>query len=441
MARTDGQTPTSPTPQPSSTPHYLFDLSHIGKKMGDTLKEHGVYINGGVYQNVFGYFGGRMSGSEGQGQYNLGADFDLNQISGISGAAIHLRTDVRPGRNPAGYVGAGIFTTADYGPTVAYRLAELSWEQLLPKGHLDIMVGRISADMDFAASPIYCRFVFSTCGKVNAWYFNSANPSNPVANWGGRVNISLKSATYFKVGAYQETANQTNNLGWPGPSWTFANDIGVFIPVEVGYETNFDTDPYPRHFDIGGYYDSSRYTNPLGITRRGRSGFYLQGQQLILKPDAASHRGMTVFGEALIDTGFGGPVADQFVGGFSWLGPSASRPADSIQISTNYWLFNRDVAIASQRVSGLSMPVSQWQFELNYSYQLAPGISIQPAAGYVANPDGGLAAANLFQSNGRPPKNSWIVGAQLSIGFNDAFGLPALARVSVFKGSTNAQYR
>ena len=73
-----------------------------------------------------------------------------------------------------------------------------------------------------------------------------------------------------------------------------------------------------------------------------------------------------------------------------------------LNASANYWSFNRNIAVAQQMATGFRMSRSEWLLELNYSYQLAPGVAIQPVVAYVINPDGGLGSTSLFQPNGRP---------------------------------------
>ena len=426
-------------------PGYMFDMTGIGKPFGEMLKSYGIYLNGGAETNYYGYFGGRKQGSAGQGEDTLGVDLDLKQMFGIPGAAIHVSTDGRWGANPNRFVGGGIFSTANYGPQDNYRLGELSWDQDLLNDHVRILVGHIADNIDFSGSELYCRYLFSICGNLfNAWYFNDGNPSYPVANWGGRVTIKPTLTTYFRFGAYQETSIQgsPNHTGWPGEGWGFSRDTGVFIPLEIGYKTGFDQDPFPRGFYVGGRYDSSQFTDPLGKKLQGRSAVYFGMQQMLYRPDMNSHRGATVFGGAMLDTSNAGPVATDISFGMSWVGPLWGRPADVLNIGAEYWQFNRNTALASQIHSGgvvlpdglvsggFRMARSEWQLELNYTYQLAPGVSVIPVVAYQINPDGGLAAANLFQPNGRPPHNAWILGAQLAIGLNGAFGLPAFTRTN-----------
>jgi len=245
-AHAQGQPPPAEPP-----PGYMFDMSGIGKPFGEMLKSYGIYLNGGAETNFFGYIGGRKTGTQGQGEDTLGLDLDLKQMFGIPGAAIHISTDDRWGANPGRFVGGGIFSTANYGPQDNYRLGELSWDQDLFNDHVRILVGRIADNIDFSGSELYCRYLFSICGNLfNAWYFNDGNPSYPVATWGGRVTIKPSLTTYFRFGAYQETTVQAANAAF-GKSFDFGHNTGVFIPLEIGYKTGFDQDPFPRGFYIG----------------------------------------------------------------------------------------------------------------------------------------------------------------------------------------------
>ena len=61
--------------------------------------------------------------------------------------------------------------------------------------------------------------------------------------------------------------------------------------------------------------------------------------------------------------------------------------------------------------------------EVNYAIGLAPGISLTPFVQYVAHPD--------QYANPNPSANmnySVMAGAALAISFNQALGLPQLAR-------------
>lgn len=437
--------PPPPPPPPAAAPGYMFDMSSMGKAWGEMLKSYGIYLNGGFETNFYSVVsGGRKTGNLFQGEDTLGADLDLNRMFGIAGAAIHISTDDRWGPNPRRFYGSNIGTTANQGPTVGYRLAELSWDQDLFNDHVRLLVGRIGDNVDFSSSELYCRFLFSICGNGGAfWYFNHQLSSYPLVQWGGRVTIKPSLPTYLRFGAFEENPEglQANKLGWPGEEWGLKHAVGVFLPVEIGYKTNFDQDPFPRGIDVGGYYDSARYTDPFGHPQQGRSAVYMNAQQMVYRPDMTSKRGLTVFGVAMLDTSNAGPIAEQFTGGLSWVGPFAGRPADSLQLGAIYSQLNRSVAqtfvtgcLANPAYSPSACRAetrAAWELELNYTYALAPGVSIIPVVAYFINPVLGPGFPGLTI----PPtftraKNAWLVGAQLAIGLNGAFGLPSFIRTN-----------
>ncbi len=436
-------------------PGYMFDMSTMGKSWGEMLKSYGIYLNGGSETNLFGWVsGGRKTGINMQGENTLGMDIDLNHMLGIPGAAIHISTDERWGQNPGAFAGMGILTTANYGPQDQYRLGELSWDQDLFNDHVRLLVGRIADNIDFNTTGLNCRFIFDVCGNFSSmWYLNNNNPSYPVATWGGRVTIKPTLETYLRFGAYQETSDQAaGSSGITGGgfwrSFDFGHDLGVFIPAEIGYKTSFAQDPFPRGLWMGGWYDSSRYTDPFGHAEQGRSAVYFGGQQMIYRPNMKSERGLTLYAEAMFGTSNLAPISEELTAGMSWVGPLWSRPADKLNFGVIWDGMNRSAqqawrqgcvgnaayfpGLTNKRArSNACSPFSQseWQIELNYTYAVAPGISFIPVVAYFINPDMGTTFPGLTV----PPtftraKNAWMVGAQLAIGLNGAFGLPAFAR-------------
>ena len=445
---------------PAPPPGYLFDMSSAGKAWGQMLKSYGIYVNGGFEENIYSVpSGGRKTGTFFQGEYTLGLDLDMNRILGIPGAAIHISTDDRTGPNPSRYYGSGISSTANYGPNDAYRLAELSWDQDLFNDHVRILVGRIADNIDFDTSELYCQFLFSTCGNTNSWYFNHLNSSYPGVEWGGRITLKPTLSTYFRTGAYEENSLGSGgvapNYGWPwDPNFSFVENKatqGVFVPAEMGYKTNFDNDAYPRGFDVGGYWDTSAFNDPLynssglplplgshilhdgkSLALKDRTGVYVQAQQMVYRVDNTSQRGLTVFGEALFDTSGGGPVQHQVVGGLWDKGPLPFRPADSLGFSVNWWQFNQRFEQALMESYGLQGPANtpnhnEYELELNYGFELAPGVELKPVVAYWIHPDMafGLSFPGKTHAN-----NAWLVGAQLSLSPNGAFGLPAFVRTN-----------
>ena len=62
---------------------------------------------------------------------------------------------------------------------------------------------------------------------------------------------------------------------------------------------------------------------------------------------------------------------------------------------------------------------NQWLYELNYNFQVVPGLTVKPFTQYAVAPN------NLLDAFGtKEPKNAWVVGFQVSIDFGAFFGLP-----------------
>lgn len=137
------------------------------------------------------------------------------------------------------------------------------------------------------------------------------------------------------------------------------------IPVQFGYRTTLQDDPYPRAFSVGGFYVTGSYADPLlnadGQNRvlfggepkmdYGSSQVYIQAQQMVYPPDA-SDRGLTVFGGANWTTS-GQPNVERVVfAGTYYKGAFAPRPSDTLGVAVSLV----DVTPASRSASTAFFP-------------------------------------------------------------------------------------
>lgn len=418
---------------------YLFSLANIGKSIGQQLQSQGIYL-GGSYTGVFG---NNTGGNENAVGYNgdafLGTDLDLNKILGITGAALHFYVDDRQGGWFAKYTGSHYTQPQIFGPNADFRLEEFSWDQSLFNDHLRFLVGRINPTTDFDFSPIYCNFIStSVCPNAGPLIFDTAAGAAPVSEWGGRITLKPSTPTYFRIGAYEDDAY--NNPG-NGFAWGTAHATGEMIPAQVGYETNFDNDAFPRAYDVGAYYDNNTYNDPLynlaGLSQAvyggaplhdpNRTAAWIQTQQMIYRTDTTSHRGLTVFSNFMWETSGVAPIRGYYMAGLEDIGPIAARPHDMVNLAaTLYSLNGRYQEALAQQIGGAGhTPNTEEMFELNYGALVAPGINFQPYIQYLINPD--QAGVNYTPTRDRLP-NSVVTGVQLTVSLNDAFGLPAFVR-------------
>ena len=68
----------------------------------------------------------------------------------------------------------------------------------------------------------------------------------------------------------------------------------------------------------------------------GRSGVYLQAQQMVYRPDPKSDRGLTLFAAANWTTSGETAIANDVVVGLFDNGPFASRPNDYVGVALTF---------------------------------------------------------------------------------------------------------
>jgi porin len=429
-----------------ATQGWLFDLSGVGKAVGaQALADDGIYFNGRYLgQALDSVAGGRKQGTFYEGYTSVGVDLDMNRIAGIKGGIVHFLISDVSGQSWNNYTESyfGNDRAFSYGP--AFRLNEFSYEQELFDNRVRILAGRVNLSLDFDTSPIYCLFVTTICSAPTGFTFDKSATSYLTSTWGAAVTLKPSKPTYVKFGVFEDQPDlaYSNQNAWPGNNWDMQSAQGATIPVQIGYQTDAKSDPYPRAYDIGGFYDTSAYTDPLLNTAGqarvlaggkaqediGRSGVYLQAQQMVYRPDANSDRGLTLFAAANLTTSGETAIANDVVLGLSDKGMFAIRPNDILGIAATFVSIDHRVTerindeIIAQGGTG-HVSNQESMLEVNYAIGLAPGISLTPFVQYVAHPD---------QYTNPTPSSSMnysvMVGAALAIGFNQALGLPQLAR-------------
>lgn len=408
--------------------------------VGQSLEDAGITLNGGfVEEFAANPSGGLRQGALFTGQVSGGVDLNMDRIAAIPGATIHLLATERFGRDLSkDDIGNSIDVQEVYGGGMTARLSEFSWEQSLFSGRLNILAGRVSVVPDNAASSsIGCSFqTNATCPEPKFFARDSGITNPPVATWGGRVKFWATDTLYLQAGAYDVNPIQglhTQN----GTNWTTSNSTGAFVPFEIGYATDLTNDTLPRHYKLGGYYDSSLYSDPArdaagafaaisgnGYAQRsGRSGVYGWIDQMVWRPDAGSDRGVTLFAAVLAATS--GRVTQDFgvEGGAQWKGPIEERSDDAIGFVISDQHLSADaienIRLLRSKAGGFGAPSpDEVILELNYKYTASPAWFVMPNIQYVINPD---SLNNPTTPNNIP--NAFVVGLKLVVDFPKMLGL------------------
>lgn len=449
---TFGEPRTTLRAEPAAAPPIVggnfFDLTSLGKPLGAALAQDGIYIRGSETLDLFGNVAGRETGNIIGHMAILGTDLDLTRLAGLPfPGVIHFTVVDRAGGYEAKDTGEYVVEPGTYGPIRqdAIRLTELSFDTSLLNDHLRILAGRVQYNIDFARSELYSQFIGYETSNITAVYFNNGENVFSTSVWGARFTFKPTLTTYIRTGVYEEEPFDKfrNHQGWPGQDWGFNEATGAFIPWEIGYKTNFQQDPFPRGFDVGGFWDTTTFADPLynsaglpivlsggkPLIEKDRTGIWVQAQQMVYRPDMKSTRGATIFGAAMFDTSGAEVIKQDWEVGLVDKGPFASRPNDSIGLLAVYYQFDQRVAEAINdqiiKQGGLYHTTrDSFVYEANYGFQFAPGFQLKPFVQFFEHP---------VQFSITPVKevtHAWVLGGQFSLILNDAFGLPAFVRTN-----------
>ncbi len=409
-------------------------------RLGQSLNAAGILPRVRYVQSFAGNpSGGLAQGTDTSGVVIFGADLNMEKIAGIPGAQVHTTFAQFFGHElSSDYIGSRTKVQSFYYPKKQFELAEFTYEQALFDKRLSFVVGRANATGSFARSTYGCRFQNVADCPFELTQAVGAFPGFPYVNWGGSVRYNPAQAFYVKAGAFETNSARNSNSGF---AWGFEHSTGYVVPFEVGYGTEYSTDPYPRHFKIGGWYNSAPYNDPYLSTRQrsralfggapltysgGRRGAYALGDQVVWRPDTGpGQRGIAVFATTGVPFDGAGLFSFQGVAGAIWTGPFPGRPADQIGVLGTYIRLSdkedgyvNDLLRKAKSNSFVSR--NQGIFEANYNYKILEGIYLAGSLQYLVNPDPINRPTAKFA-----PKDALVLGLKLSINMNQLFGLPA----------------
>jgi porin len=418
------------TAKPPTLPPGTFDLGN-----GVT------FVLNYVGESAINPIGGIRKGSAYAGQIVFGVDADLNRLAGIEGGSVHALVTQRHGRSLSNdFIGNNTSVQEVYGGGQTARLTMLSYQQKLFDNRLDIEFGRLNANPNFLASPLYCNFQNNaTCGAPT-FAFKSTNFTYwPIATWGAHAKAWFTDRVFLHAGVYEVNPN-TQRLTDNGIDWSTRGATGVVVPVELGYSTTLANDLLPRNYGIGAIVDRSDYADPVlntaggplvfaggnPLTRFGRSSIYARFDQMVWRPDPEAPQGLTLFGVAM--KGIEGRQTQDFYleGGALLTGTFADRPYDtagfviSTQKFSSLGIANVRAARASLGLDPRDVATQQIMLELNYGIQVTPAIRLMPNLQYIINPDN-----TRFPFRAKNTPNAFVAGAKFSV---DLFTLAGMAR-------------
>jgi porin len=429
LAQTDEQTndPVAqasplPTSSPTSSPYLTGDWG--GERT--RLEQEGVTFRGRILSEFAGNpAGGILQGTALASELALGTDVNFGKLMNSGAGTLHFTFTARTGSSlSANAIGNVIPVQEIFGDGLTPRLTEFSYDQPLLNGKLDISLGRLITENDFANGPtywgnnLYCNFdSLGMCGTPVAMLFNSGYVGYPSSAWGARVRVSPTQNWYVQGAAYQ--VNPTYALRGEGFNLGLGGDTGMFLPYEAGFSFTDKQRTTVGNIRAGGYYDTSvtpvvesqitSFVAPSALTPfggvpndfvRGRYGFWFLGDHLIAGSAAPGAPGTVFFVNYEWGDQNTALISNYYDGGFVVHGAIAGRPYDTLTLGYAIANFNSRLRAfeLSLQAAGAAVPATgnESVFELNYGIQATPWLTLRPGAQYVMTPSGQRAIQNAL---------------------------------------------
>ncbi|WP_124800579.1 carbohydrate porin [Paraburkholderia phosphatilytica] len=359
---------------------------------------------------------------------SAGGDFDLQKIAGFNGATIHFQQLWVPFTNDLAWgTKAGDILAGQPGPYVPQvsHLALFTWEQKAFGDRLDFEVGKSNPGLYFAA-PV-CNQGF---GCQSAILQDNAGMNPPIySNWGGRVRYNFTPAISVQAGVWRSNPAFPFTNGW---EWTDSvPDSNTYLANAV-YRTTYQTDPYPKSYELMLYYNTATQTDPFtAATHKGTSGLYFGGRQVVYRPDGGQSSiddptALSVFGTVTssFDSHASRGLAMQGSAGLILEAPFRSRPHDSYSVSFNWvtvtpheqdYLQQQNLAAGG---TGYTVGRTETGLRLDANIAVTRSIVLSPYVMRTWNTNtwGNPAYAGT-------PKNGYVFGVLASVFFDKMLGL------------------
>jgi porin len=267
------------------------------------------------------------------------------------------------------------------------RLYEFWYEHALFDGALRVKLGKMDANVDFAAPDYGGEFIHSSAGFSPTIQF----PTWPDPALGIAVFVEPVEWLYLQAGLYD--AEGTGTRG--GFDTAFHSPDDVVVMWEMGVRPTlrlFGQADLPGTYRVGGFYHTGEwdeYFNDLGgrlapQAHRGNSGVYVVLDQLLLREhpdDDEKEQGLGAFFQFAWAPSDYNEITQHYGAGFQYVGLIPERDDDVFGVAAHH-------VSLSGKVQSLEKRHSETAIEAFYKYQLTEFVSIKPDVQYIVNPGG-----------------------------------------------------
>lgn len=397
-----------------SVEHLLGDIGGLRTR----LEDHGVYpLLDGITEFAGNVSGGTRKGATFANQVALEADIDWQRLAGVTGLSTHVIAVNRSGSNTSRLFGDNLLPVQEIygaGGNVAVHLVSAYAQWTASDRVLDIAVGRMNVENDFASSPLYCNYMNNAlCGDPKALPGGDIGHSAyPDAVWAARVRARPTLTTYVQTGVYEVNQGLYGYANFrTGFKFDASQDSGVYVPVEVAYEPLVGAGKMPGHYKVGFGYDSSSNfkdfatalsatantsTGATLSTRTGNTQVWVLADQMVVRQKPGDIDGIILLGGFIHNDPNNSSYAEQYFAGALDHGFWRARPKDTVGLLFSYNTVSGRLGKVQAREAELGLPFSnsatgvqryEMILEANYDIHVASGLNVQPEFQYVFRPN------------------------------------------------------
>jgi porin len=353
--------------------------------------------------------GGREEKFITAGQFTAGVQLDLQQLTGTVPGTFQITIVRRFGHpfNANTGLSAAVNPLSIQGRGETWRFSQFWYRTQF--GKLDVRMGRMILNEDFNQGR--CDFVSGYfCLGENTRAYSNIWPTNPVSQWGVRLQYPIAKDVVVKTAAYQynpKNLDMERNFyfGWKGGT-------GVLVPSEVAWTPRIGG-KLAGTYAAGFYYSSADMNDPVLNTRRqirsiyGGSalvrhsewGAWLNARQQLIAPNKNGSNSLAVFANMAIASEQSAPNSIAMAIGLNYTGLVPGRPRDEIGFAVGRARVNDRITEAAKYANAnghgpVAVRTNEYAVEGYYGIAVAPGFVFQPDIQFIFNPSGDRSRQN-----------------------------------------------
>jgi porin len=360
-----------------------FDFNNIGDFLTDVT---------GSQEHHLTYFG----------RFRFSTDIDFNRLSGFDGE-LFFSPIWQYGQNlSAQYLHTNTLTSSIAGPN-SVRIDQFWYQQGLFDDMLKIKLGQVAAVNEFGATDFFDILFNDELGYAPNAIFNTKQPFSPagkpgVVLWGDLSDLTP--GLYAKTGVftgYDNPYHPDSN----GVDYVDDFDHGLTGSVELGYHEQ-KTD-YAGVYKLGANWNSGyAYANPATGQPYGHDyNIYATVEKTVYHPEGMADpkdmkgangtldtkKGLDLLFEFVGEPGDRNPLQYEFTMGGRYTGLIPGRDTDKVGFGLIYSDNGIAYSQASKNDGGPGLG-GETTLELDYQFNPAPWLSIQPDAQYIIDRGG-----------------------------------------------------